>query len=136
MLSLFFIALIKKRLWRKKSMLTLHTMLSDIIIVTANFSGWHFTLTLTQLIYWFIAAVIGIIAEAIVGWRAPLGVLGAFLAALVGIWLATSVVLITIPGEIIFYGVPLLKALIGSIVVVALWHLVTFRAWRPQRRFA
>src|SRR5450755_1141275 len=135
MLSLFFIALIKKRLWRKKSMLTLHTMLSDIIIVTANFSGWHFTLTLTQLIYWFIAAVIGIIAEAIVGWRAPLGVLGAFLAALVGIWLATSVVLITIPGEITFYGVPLLKALIGSIVVVALWHLVTFRAWRPERRF-
>jgi len=116
-------------------MLTLHTMLSDIIIVTANFSGWHFTLTLTQLIYWFIAAVIGIIAEAIIGWRAPLGVLGAFLAALVGIWLATSVVLITIPGEITFYGVPLLKALIGSIVVVALWHLVTFRAWRPERRF-
>ncbi len=117
-------------------MLTLHTMLSDIIIVTANFSGWHFTLTLTQLIYWFIAAVIGIIAEAIVGWRAPLGALGAFLAALVGIWLATSVVLINIPGDIIFYGVPLLKALIGSIVVVALWHLVTFRAWRPERRFA
>src|SRR6266516_7973305 len=121
---------------KEKGMLTLHTVLSDAIIVTGNFFGWHFTLTLTQLIYWFIAAVIGIIAEAIVGWRAPLGVLGAFLAALFGIWLATSVVLIDIPGDIIFYGVPLFKALIGSIVVVALWHLVTFRAWRPARRFA
>jgi uncharacterized membrane protein YeaQ/YmgE (transglycosylase-associated protein family) len=117
-------------------MLALHTMLSDVIIVLGDFAGWHFTLTLTQLIYWFIAAVIGIIAEAIVGWRAPLGVLGAFLAALVGIWLATSVVLINIPGELFFFGVPLLKTLIGAVVVVAIWHLVTIRAWRPVRRFA
>ncbi len=27
-------------------MLTLHTVLSDAIIVTGNFFGWHFTLTL------------------------------------------------------------------------------------------
>ena len=117
-------------------MLTLHTVLSDAIIMTGNFFGWHFTLTLIQLIYWFIAAVIGIIAEAIVGWRAPLGVLGAFLAALFGIWLATSVILIGIPGEINFYGVPLFKVLAGAILAVVLWHLITYRAWKPARRYA
>jgi len=101
--------------------------------MAGNAFNWHFTLTLTQLIYWVIAAVIGIVAEAIVGWRAPLGVLGAFLAALAGIWLMTSVVMLTIPGEFYFYNVPIFKALIGAIVVVALWHLVTYRAWRPSR---
>src|SRR6266516_2865729 len=121
---------------KEKGMLTLHTVLSDAIIVTGNFFGWHFTLTLTQLIFWFIAAVIGIIAEAIVGWRAPLGVLGAFLAALFGIWLATDVILINIPDEISFYGVPLFKVLAGSILAVVLWHLITYRAWKPVRRYA
>ncbi len=114
-------------------MLVLHTVLSDTVVISGNAFNWHFTLTLTQLIYWVIAAIIGIIAEAIVGWRAPLGVLGAFVAALVGIWLMTSVFMFNIPDEITLYGVPLFKALIGAIVVVVLWHLVTYRAWRKPR---
>ncbi|MBA2393790.1 MAG: GlsB/YeaQ/YmgE family stress response membrane protein [Ktedonobacteraceae bacterium] len=114
-------------------MMTFHTLLSDTIVISGNAFNWHFTLTLTQLIYWVIAAVIGIVAEALVGWRAPLGVLGAFLAALAGIWLMTSVLQFTIPHDIILYGVPLFKALIGSIVMVVLWHLVTYRAWRKPR---
>ncbi|MBV9259298.1 MAG: transglycosylase [Ktedonobacteraceae bacterium] len=117
-------------------MLTLHTVLSDTIVMSGNVFQWHFTFTLTQLIYWVIAAIIGIIAEAIVGWRAPLGVLGAFVAALVGIWFMTSVFLLNIPGEITLYGVPLFKALIGAIVMVVVWHLVTYRAWRPRPRMA
>ncbi len=115
-------------------MLALHTVLSDTIVLSGNAFNWHFTLTLTQLIYWVIAAIIGIIAEAIVGWRAPLGILGAFLAALVGIWLMTSVLQLSIPDEITLYGVPLFKALIGAIVMVALWHLVTYRAWRKPKQ--
>ncbi len=115
-------------------MLTFHTLLSDTIVLSGNAFNWHFTLTLTQLIYWVIAAVIGIIAETLVGWRAPLGVLGAFLAALVGIWLMTSVFQLNIPDDITLYGVPLFKALIGAIVMVVLWHLVTYRAWRRPRQ--
>jgi uncharacterized membrane protein YeaQ/YmgE (transglycosylase-associated protein family) len=117
-------------------MLALHTLLSDTIVLSGNAFSWHFTLTLTQLIYWVIAAIIGIIAEAIVGWRAPLGILGAFLAGLVGIWLMTSVLLLTIPDDITLYGVPLFKALIGAIVMVVLWHVVTYRAWRKPRSSA
>lgn len=115
-------------------MIALHTIFSDTIVLSGNAFNWHFTVTMTQLIYWVIAAIIGIIAEAIVGWRAPLGILGAFLAALLGIWLMTGVLLVSIPGDITLYGVPLLKVLIGAIVMVIIWHAITYRAWKKPRQ--
>ena len=94
------------------------------------------TITLSQIIYVAIAALVGIVAEFIVGWRLPFGIIGAIIAALVGIWLLTNVVQVNIPGDPVFYGVPLFRALIGAIILVALWHLITFRSWARRRRYA
>jgi uncharacterized membrane protein YeaQ/YmgE (transglycosylase-associated protein family) len=111
-------------------------MLADTVILTGNILGYHFVVTLSQLIYLAIAALVGIVAEFIVGWRLPLGVVGAIIAALIGIWLTTNVLVLNIPGDPVFYGVPLFRALIGAIILVALWHLITYRSWARRRRYA
>ncbi len=111
-------------------------MFADTVILTGNVLGYHFVITLSQLIYLAIAAIVGIVAEFIVGWRLPLGVIGAIIAALVGIWLTTNVFILNIPGDPVFYGVPLFRALIGAIILVALWHLITYRSWSRRRRYA
>ena len=117
-------------------MLTLHILLADTVLLTANIFGYKFVLTLGGLIYLIIAALIGLLAEFIVGWRLPFGFIGAIIAALLGMWILTHIVSLTIPGDPTFYGIPLFKALIGAILFVALWHLITARAWRPRRRYA
>lgn len=111
-------------------------IVADTVVMTGNLFGYHFVLTLSQLIYWAIAAIVGIVAEFIVGWRLPFGVIGAIVAALVGIWLMTNVVQLIIPGDPVVYGVPLFRALIGAIVLVGIWHLLTYRSWSRRRRVA
>ena len=114
----------------------MHVLVADTVIMTGNIFGYHFVLTLSQLIYWAIAAIVGIVAEFIVGWRLPFGVIGAIVAALVGIWLMTNIIQLSIPGDPVIYGVPLFRALIGAIVLVGLWHLLTYRSWSRRRRYA
>src|SRR5437660_9910423 len=109
-------------------MFALHTLLADSVVMTGNIFGFHFVITMSQIIYWLIAAIVGIIAEFIVGWRLPFGFIGAILAALLGIWLFTSVVSVTIPGDVSVSGLPPFQALLGVIVLVALAHLVTYRS--------
>lgn len=115
-------------------MFALHALLADTVVLSGNLFGWHFAVTQSQLIYLLIAAIVGVIAEFIVGWRVPFGVIGAIIAALVGIWLLTDVIQLVIPGDPVIYGVPLFKALIGAILFVGLWHLLVSR--RPRRRIA
>ena len=43
-------------------------MLADTVVLTGNILGYHFVVTLSQLIYLAIAAIVGIVAEFIVGW--------------------------------------------------------------------
>jgi uncharacterized membrane protein YeaQ/YmgE (transglycosylase-associated protein family) len=95
------------------------------------------TITLSQIIYVAIAALVGIVAEFIVGWRLPFGIIGAIIAALVGIWLLTNVVQVNIPGDFTIAGqpIPILRALLGAMIVVALWHLVTYSSWSRRDRF-
>jgi len=111
-------------------------MLADTVVLTGNILGYHFAVTLGQFVYLAIAAIVGIVAEFIVGWRLPLGVVGAIIAALVGIWLTTNVFILNIPADPVFYGVPLFRALIGAVVLVGLWHLITYRSWGHRRRYA
>ena len=92
-------------------------------------------ITLDFIIYLIVAAIVGLVAEFIVGWRLPFGFIGAIIAALLGIWLLTHVVLLVIPGDPTIYGVPIIKALIGAIIMVALWHLITYRSWYRRRRY-
>ena len=102
----------------------------------ATLSDASFTITVSQIIYVAIAALIGIIAEFIVGWRLPFGIIGAIIAALVGIWLLTNVVQVNIPGDFTIAGqpIPIIRALLGAMIVVGLWHLVTYSAWSGRDR--
>jgi len=91
--------------------------------------GWNF------IIYLIVAAVVGLVAETIVGWKLPFGFIGAIIAALVGEWLLTQVIIINGIGDIDLYGVLLFRALIGAIILVGLWHLVTFGLWRSRASY-
>ncbi len=93
------------------------------------------TITTSQIVYLVVAAIVGFIAEFLVGWRLPFGFIGAIIAALVGIWLLTNVIQVVIPGDPVFYGVPIIKALLGAVLLVALWHLLTYGAWRRRGRY-
>jgi len=94
--------------------------------VTIQIGSYVWSFGLNYILYLIIAAIVGLVAESIVGWRVPFGIVGAVIAALIGIWLMTQVIIITGVGDINLYGVPLFRALIGAIVFVAVWHLITF----------
>jgi uncharacterized membrane protein YeaQ/YmgE (transglycosylase-associated protein family) len=93
------------------------------------------TISASFIIYLIVAAIVGLIAEYIVGWRLPFGIIGAIIAALIGIWLMTHLLIINGIGDIYLAGVPLIRALIGAIILVALWHLLTYGTWRRRRRY-
>src|SRR5207302_6214385 len=108
------------------------SILSTIIIAAT------ITITTGLIIYLVVAAIVGLVAEFIVGWRLPFGFIGAIIAALVGIWLMTQVIQITGIGDIYIPTtppVPLIRALIGGIILVALWHLITYPLYRRRRRY-
>ncbi len=118
-------------------MLTTHLLLAAGPVLEGNFLGTHFVITTSEIIYFAIAAIVGLIAEFLVGWRLPFGILGAFVAALIGIWLFTNVIQVSIPGDFTIAGqpIPLLKSLLGAIVVVAIWHALTYRGWNRRHRY-
>jgi uncharacterized membrane protein YeaQ/YmgE (transglycosylase-associated protein family) len=107
-------------------------VLADGVTIKLGSNVWSFGLNF--ILYLIIAAIVGLIAEYIVGWRLPLGIIGAIIAALVGIWLMTQVISITGIGDIYLFGVPLIRALIGAIILVAIWHLITFGLTRRRYR--
>ncbi len=102
--------------------------------IAISIGGNHWTFGLNIILYLVIAAIVGVIAEYIVGWKLPLGIIGAIIAAIVGIWLMTQVISITGIGDIWLFGVPLIRALIGAIILVAIWHLITYGMTRRRYR--
>ncbi|SRR6266487_4197561 len=108
----------------------MHMLLADGITITIGNNVWTFGLSF--IIYLIVAAIVGLVAETIVGWRLPFGFVGAIIAALVGVWLMTQVIVIKGIGDVVIYGVPIIRALIGAILLVAVWHMLTFRAWRRR----
>src|SRR5438045_7215224 len=106
-------------------MLALSFILADG--VTIQLGGHIWTFGLNFLMYLLVAAIVGLIAEAIVGWRLPFGFIGAIIAALIGVWLLTSVIVITGIGDITVFGVHLLSALVDGIIVVGACHLLAYR---------
>lgn len=120
----------------KKYMLALTTILADGVTIKIGNDIWTFGFN--TIIYVVIAAIVGLVAEAIVGWRLPFGIIGAIIAALVGIWLMTQVIIISGVGDI-YLGtnptVPIVRALIGAIILVAIWHLITYPLYRRRRRY-
>ena len=112
-------------------LLALSTIIADGITIKIGDNVWTFGWNL--IVYLIIAAIVGFIAEFIVGWRVPLGIIGAIIAAIVGIWLLTQVIIINGIGDIYIQGVPLIRALIGAIIFVAIWHLITYSFTRRRR---
>jgi uncharacterized membrane protein YeaQ/YmgE (transglycosylase-associated protein family) len=109
-------------------------VLADGVTIQLGHYVWSFGLN--TVLYVLMAAVVGIIAEAIVGWHVPLGIIGAIIFALIGIWLMTHVIVISGIGDWYLFGVPVFRALIGSIILVALWHALTFGFTRRRYRTA
>lgn len=108
-------------------------VLADGITIKIGDNVWTFGLNF--IIYLIVAAIVGFIAESIVGWRLPFGFIGAIIAALIGIWLMTQVIIITGIGDINIFGVPLIRALIGAIIFVLIWHLITYPLYHRRRRY-
>src|ERR1700737_3986138 len=106
--------------------------------ITVTIGGTSFTLGANVIVYLVVAAIVGLLAETLVGWLLPFGFIGAIVAALIGIWLMTNVINITGIGDIYIPTtprVPLVRALIGAAILVALWHLITYPAYRGRRRY-
>ena len=110
-------------------------LLDEVPLITINLGNAHLALYLSQLMYVLVAALVGFVAEFIVGWRLPFGLIGAIIAALVGIWIVSNVVTLIIPGDPVLFGIPLFKALIGATLFAALWYLLTYRLWHHRRPY-
>jgi uncharacterized membrane protein YeaQ/YmgE (transglycosylase-associated protein family) len=89
------------------------------------------------LVYLAVAAIVGLVAEFFMGWRLPFGIVGATIAALIGIWLMTQVIVISgIPDYAVQTTPPiyLVRALIGAALFVFIWHLLTYPFYRGRQR--
>ncbi len=109
------------------------TLLGEVPLITINVGNLHLALYQSQVMYLLVAAIVGFVAEFMVGWRLPFGIIGAIIAALVGIWIVTNVVILIIPGDPVLFGMPLFKALLGASLFTALWYLLTQRQKRSLR---
>ena len=105
-------------------MLALLTVFADGVTIKIGDNVWSFGLNF--IVYLIIAAIVGLVAESLVRYHLPFGFVGAIIAALVGIWLMTNVIIITGIGDITVFGVPLIRALIGAIILVGIWKLLTY----------
>ena len=110
-------------------------LLAEAPLVTISVGNFHIALYQSQLLYLLVAAIVGFVAEFIVGWRLPFGIIGAIIAALVGIWIVNNIVILIIPGDPVLFGIPLFKALIGATLFTALWYLLTYRLWHHRRPY-
>ncbi len=114
------------------------TMLSHGLIladgITIHVGNYTWSFGTNVIIYVIIAAIVGIVAEAIVGWRLPFGIIGAIIAGVIGVWLMTQVIHISGFPDFVIDGVPLLQGLIGAIILIALWHAITYRSWSRRSR--
>ncbi len=104
-------------------MLAFLTALADGVTLKIGNFAWSFNLNF--LVYLLIAAVVGLVAEGLVRYHLPFGFVGPIIAALIGIWLTTNVIIISGIGDVMVFGVPLIRALIGSIILVGIWRLIT-----------
>jgi uncharacterized membrane protein YeaQ/YmgE (transglycosylase-associated protein family) len=112
---------------------TLPFLLADGITIQLGGNIWAFSTNF--LIYLIVAAIVGLVAESIVGRRLPFGFVGAIIAALVGAWLLTRVIIINGIDDINVYGVPIVRALIGAIILVAIWQLLTSGLGRGRNAY-
>ena len=115
-------------------MLAFLTALGDGVTIRIGNDVWSFGLNF--ILYLLIAAIVGLVAEGLVRYHLPFGFVGAIIAALIGIWLMTNVIIITGLGDVNVFGVPIIRALFGAIVLVGIWKLITYGFARRRYRTA
>lgn len=108
-------------------------ILADGITIHVGDHVWTFSSSF--IVYLIVAAIVGLVAEFIVGWRLPFGIIGAIIAGVIGVWLMTQVIIISGFSDYYVNGVPLIRALIGALILVAIWHALTYRSWNSRRRY-
>jgi len=113
-------------------MLAFLTALADGVTIRIGNDVWSFGFNF--ILYLLIAAIVGLVAEGLVRYHLPFGFVGAIIAALIGIWLMTNVIIITGLGDVNVFGVPIIRALFGAIVLVGLWKLITYGFARRRYR--
>jgi len=111
--------------------LALSSLLSDITVQVGK-HVWDISSSL--IVYVIIAAIVGFVAELIVGWRLPFGVIGAVVVGLIGVWLVTQVIIINGIPDFSIDNVQIIHALIGALVLIVIWHIITYPFWRGRRR--
>jgi uncharacterized membrane protein YeaQ/YmgE (transglycosylase-associated protein family) len=83
-------------------------------------------MTLTHLlILLLVGAAVGLIAERIVHRALPYGWVGAIVAGLLGAWLMTDVLHIIIAPKVSVIGIPLVSAILGAMIVVFAFSLLS-----------
>src|SRR5260370_8340064 len=108
------------------------TVLGELPLITINLGNVHLALYLSQLMYLLVAAIVGFVAEFMVGWRLPFGIIGAIIAALVGLWIVPNVVILIIPGSTIPFGIPLFKARFETCLFKALSYLLVYHPFTTR----
>lgn len=109
-------------------------VVGDTILWTLHYHQILLSLTIDQIISWALALIIGILARLLFGRRVPFGIVGTFLVALVGVWIATDIILINLPKDFYLYEIPLLKATLSGILCELLWYLIAYRSYRVWLR--
>lgn len=74
-----------------------------------------------------VAAVCGLIAERVIHSSLPFDWIGAMVAAFAGAWLMVDVFHIVIAPQFSIEGLPIISAIVGAIIVVFAFSLVTGR---------
>jgi len=93
------------------------------------------TVTFTQLLIWFIIAVlVGFVGEIIAHRRAPDGIIGAAILGFVAIFLIVGVFHFSIVGEPTFEGVPLISSIVTAAILVLIWSGFAYRSVYRRRR--
>ena len=83
-------------------------------------------MTLTHLlILLLVGALVGLIAERLINRSLPYGWTGAVIAGLLGAWLMTDGLHIIIAPQVSVVGIPLISAILGAMIVVFVFSLMT-----------
>jgi len=104
------------------------TSFADIVNITVrlgNYPPIHYNL-LDLLIMLAISIVAAVLVEKLAGQTTPGGLLGAFIIALIGVWLFTTFIPLVWQGDIIIpsSNVRLITSFVGAIVSIEVVHLL------------
>ncbi len=82
-----------------------------------------------------VGALCGLIAERLIRSSLPFGLVGAIAAGLIGAWLWVDVLhLPTLVPDLALAGIPIVSAILGAIILIVLFNLVTSRGRLRWRR--